>query len=156
MSAFTYGFKGKVVEHDVGKYRYTVVFVTRTTQKELPLDQYPRLRIRGAVAGNDFEGALQPAKGRWYIMLSKRLLKQYGLDVGCTVQVEFEIADQDAVNLPPELQAALDVDAEVARIWENLTPGKQRSICHHVGSAKQAATKARRVEEAFEWLRDLG
>ena len=49
------------------------------------------------------------------------------------------------VTMPDELTEALDADPPYADAFAALTPGRQRSWCLHVGGAKQAATRARRV-----------
>ena len=152
--SFTYGFTAKVIEQkdSAGKYTFTIVKVPAKAQKELPLDQYPRLRIRGEVNGHPFEGALQPSGGRWSLMLSKQRMKEFGVSVGDRVTIGFEIADQDAVDVPLELQQALEEDSESAKIWDNLTPGKRRGFAYRVSSAKQPATRSRRVAEVLEAL----
>lgn len=48
---------------------------------------------------------------------------------------------------PPELQAGLDGDAALRKAFAALTPGRQRSYILHISSAKQAATRASRVEK---------
>lgn len=63
--------------------------------------------------------------------------------------------EQEGLELPPapelelvaELQAALDSDAELEAAFEGLTPGRQREYHLHVSSAKQAATRERRVAQ---------
>lgn len=57
------------------------------------------------------------------------------------------------VDVPPELQAALAKSAPARKAFEALTPGKQREYAAHVADAKQAATKARRVEKILPMIR---
>ena len=45
-----------------------------------------------------------------------------------------------------ELQQRLDEDTEFRTAFTSLTPGRQREYDLHVGGAKQAATRARRVD----------
>src|SRR5690606_39081311 len=47
--------------------------------------------------------------------------------------------------MPAELEARLSTDDALRQAFEALTPGRQRSFILHVGSAKQAATRERRV-----------
>lgn len=49
-------------------------------------------------------------------------------------------------DLPAELGAALASDAELARAFRDLTPGRQRSYLIAVGSAKTAATRTSRIQ----------
>jgi uncharacterized protein YdeI (YjbR/CyaY-like superfamily) len=48
--------------------------------------------------------------------------------------------------IPEELQLRLASDAALRAAYDALTPGRRRSHLLHIGSAKQAETRARRVE----------
>ena len=50
--------------------------------------------------------------------------------------------------VPEELTAKFKKDAKFRKAFEALTPGRQRSWLYHVGGAKQAATRAARIEKA--------
>lgn len=49
--------------------------------------------------------------------------------------------------IPPELQAALTDDPALKKAFDRLTPGRKREYAEHVESAKQTATKLRRIEK---------
>jgi hypothetical protein len=147
-------FEATVVHHFVGTLRYTVVYLPPEIAAELPLAQHPRLRISGEVGEVPFDGAWQPANGRWYLMLGKRLLKEAGLSVGDRTEVRFRVEDQDSVDVPADLQRAIDADPLAASAWAKLSPGKQRAWSHRVGSAKTGATRLRRTTEVVDKLRD--
>ncbi len=157
---FDYGFEAPIAEHDVGsnRYRYTVVYVPQDILAELPMAEYPRLRITGEVNDHPIEASITPAKGVWYVLLSKRVLKAIGARVGDSVSVRFRIADQDAVDVPAALEDALDGDARMRDLWDTQTPGKRRALAYRVASAKTEATQTKRVAEVFDILdgkRDL-
>ena len=94
-----------------------------------------------------------PTGGRWYLMVAKKLQRVLGKELGDEVQVEFEVADPDAITVPRELQFALDADENAKAAWESWTAGKRRGYCYRVSSAKRAETRERRVEEILEMLR---
>ena len=52
--------------------------------------------------------------------------------------------------IPDELAARLDAEPDLADAFRNLTPGRQREYCLHVGAAKQSGTRERRIEAARE------
>ena len=89
-------------------------------------------------------------------MISKRVRKACSAKIGDRVTVGFEIDDQDAVDVPPELQNALEQDDEAMLVWRELTPGKKRGFAYMVDSARRKETRERRAEEVLEALRDLG
>ena len=53
-----------------------------------------------------------------------------------------------AFEVPAEFQSALDGDLALKKAFEALTPGRQRAYLLHIGSAKQAKTRAARVEKS--------
>jgi uncharacterized protein YdeI (YjbR/CyaY-like superfamily) len=60
-------------------------------------------------------------------------------------------------EMPAELLTRLDDDPELAEAFYALTPGRQRGYLLHFAAAKQAATRAARVEKhAPRILRGLG
>lgn len=156
MSEDDYQFDSKVDTHDFGRMAYTVVYVPGDLIRQLPLKDNPRLRIDGTVAGVPFHGAFQPAgDGRYYLMLSKSFLKAARLRVDDVVNVVFRIADQNAVNVPRELEFALNANDRARRIWDSISAGKKRGFAHRVSSAKRSETRENRVDEVIESLYEI-
>lgn len=152
MFHFPYQFEAMVEPHDLGTYRYTVVFLTDNIVPLLPFDRHPRLRISGEINDHPMTGAWQPSRGRWYLMLSKPLLRATRLEIGMFAEVRFRMEAQDEVELPASLVRALAHDSVIKTRFVALTPGKQRALSHRVLSAKTAPTEARRVAEVIAWL----
>ena len=158
MGNFTYSFRAKIIEHDFGRMSLAVVEVPASIRKDLPLADYPRLRIRGQINEMPHKGALQSkskSKSKWYVMLPKRVLKACRAKIGDRVTVGFEIDDQDAVDVPAELVSALEQDEVASKIWNNLTSGKQRGFAYMVDSAKRIETRERRAQEVLRALHEL-
>jgi len=152
MLHFPHSFEAMVEPHDLGTYRYTVVFLADDLVPQLPLIDHPRLRISGEINDHPMNGAWQPSRGRWYLMLSKPLLRATGLEIGLTAEVRFRVEPHDQVEMPDALVRALQASAEAQARFDALTAGKQRALSHRVLSAKTAPTEARRVGEALDWL----
>jgi uncharacterized protein YdeI (YjbR/CyaY-like superfamily) len=55
----------------------------------------------------------------------------------------------DDYDMPEELIQALDEDPAFAEAFEALTPGRKKSYIIHIGGAKQAKTRASRVEKCM-------
>lgn len=53
------------------------------------------------------------------------------------------------IELPEELAQALKKDRKLAKAFQSLTPGRQRSHVLHIASAKQSQTRAARVEKCI-------
>ena len=153
---YPHAFEAAIVHHNVGTYRYTVVFLDDALVPRLPLDRYPRLRVSGEIGEVPFEGAFQPVRGRWYVMLNKQLMSDGDCSVNDVVEVRFRVEDQDAVDVPTELLQRIAGDSALQNAWQALSPGKQRGIAYHLRSAKTPATKARRLEECLVAISERG
>ena len=154
---YPYAFEAPIEYHNVGndKYAYTVVFVDPEVCEQLPLKEHPRLRVSGEINDAPFDAALIPVRGRWYIMVSKRLQKEADTRVGDTVFVRFEIADQDFVEIPEALSVMLSEDDEFMSLWNAQTPGRQRGFAHRVATAKQLKTQQKRIQEVREIMQGI-
>ncbi len=151
----TFQFEAVVTTHDVGGYDYTVVYLPQRMIDSLPLKRYPRLRIVAEVSGVLTEAALQPCRGKWYLMVPKRLQKAASLRIGDLAYVTFEVADQESVNVPMKLLHAIESREVALKVWQSLTAGKKRSLAYRVASAKREETQYRRIEEIVDELEDM-
>ena len=153
MTYFTHAFEDEISLHGVGTYRvitYKVLFLPSQFESDLPFDRYPRLRVEGEIADVPVRGAWMPVgDGRRYFIVSPDIKSNTGLDVGDRVEMRFRIDDQNYVDVPAALRAAIDVDEEAARRWDGLTAGKKRMFAFHVASAKTSPTEQRRIGEAL-------
>ncbi len=152
MSDYPYNFDAKIVKYDFGKMYYSVVYVPKGILSQLDFADSKRLRIDGEIEGIRIEAALMPTKGKWYLMVSKKLQKLCGMTLGDRVRVSFDIANQDAITVPQELQFALEANDAAKCVWDNWTAGKRRGFCHRIASAKMLETRQRRVEDTIEVL----
>lgn len=150
MSEYQYSFTSKIVVYEFETYSHAVVYVPKKIVSQLPMAKGSRLRVDGELNGVRFELAIMPAKGRWYILISKRLQKLCGVAVGEQVEIVFNVADQNRVVVPVELRNALEADDEAMAVWKGWTAGKQRSFCYYVDSAKRAETRENRVEMVIQ------
>jgi uncharacterized protein YdeI (YjbR/CyaY-like superfamily) len=87
----------------------------------------------------------QAAVLKTYIQEAIRIEKA-GLKVELKTPAEFTMAD--------EFRAKLDIDRNLEKAFEALTPGRQRAYLLHFSSAKQAKTREARVEKAIPQILD--
>ncbi|MEM6334531.1 MAG: YdeI/OmpD-associated family protein [Planctomycetota bacterium] len=158
MNYYPHTFETTIERFGVGKTKvlwYTVVFLPDELRADLPFDQYPRLRVEGEIEEVSIANAFMPTgDGRYYLIVSPKVLKDAEIEAGDTVRVWFRVADQNYVEVPPALQQAIEADSKAANAWSRLTPGKMRMLAQHVMSAKTAKTQAKRTSEALEALID--
>ena len=151
-SDYPFEFNSRIETMPDAKVEMGVVFVPKKLAIRLKLAKHTRLRIEGEISGEPFEAALNPMKGRWFMMVSKRLRKRCGVEIGARVSIRFNVADQNRVDVPRELQFAIEANPEALRAWEELSPGKRRSLSHRVATAKKVETVENRVEEVLYFL----
>ena len=148
-----YTFEGPIVHHNLGTMRYTVVLLPDDLAAQLPFHGQPRLRARGLFGDVPFSGAWQPSRGRWYLMLSKSVLRSSGYTAGDNVPIAFRIEDPSLVDTPPALLQAIHADPDIKAFWDTLSAGKQRAMAHMVASAKTPETRDARLERVMDALR---
>jgi len=158
MSYFSHAFMGEIALHGVGRSRvvtYKVLFLPTRFEPDLPFKMYPRLRVEGEIAEIPVRGAWMPVgDGRRYFIVSPEIKAKTGFDVGDDVEMRFRVDDQDHVDIPSALQAALNANDLASTQWDKLTAGKKRMFTNHVLSAKTPPTQQRRVDEALTALRE--
>lgn len=57
-------------------------------------------------------------------------------------------------EVPPELAEGLAGDPKAAATFEGFPPGCRREYCEWIAEAKRPETRAKRVAEAVEWMRE--
>ena len=105
--------------------------------------------------GHYFHCALMPRKaGGHTINVSKALLDKGQLEPHETYTLVFEKDESEyQMEVPEEWMEVLGIDPEAKEIFDGLTKGKQRSIMHLVGSAKQIDTRINRALKIAENLK---
>lgn len=147
-------FEAPIEYHDFGRMGYTVVYLPEALRAQLPFDRYPRLRVNADILGYSIDGAFQPGHGKIYLILSKKLLREIGVELGDEVTVQFSVADQNAVDVPEALERALKKDKTASKAWQALSPGKRRAHAHTVRSAKTQPTIEKRVQAVLTSLKE--
>jgi hypothetical protein len=132
---------------------YKVLFASPELERELPFDGSPRLRIDGEIEDLPVKLAWQPSGSRGhYVMVSPAIIKALRLKPGDEITLRFNLAPQDAVDVPEELAVAIAKNAKRRKLWAALTPGRQRGLAYLVSSAKTAPTRLKRAALVVEKL----
>jgi Bacteriocin-protection, YdeI or OmpD-Associated/Domain of unknown function (DUF1905) len=156
MIAYPYSFEGEIERFGVGKGRviwYQVLMLPQHLRAELPFDQHPRLRVKGEIADVPVEGAWMPTgDGRNYFIVGPHVRKQTDAKLGMRAEMRFRVDNQDRVDVPEALARALASSHRRQKLWDALTPGKQRGLCHLVRMAKSEATQAKRIKDVLKQL----
>jgi hypothetical protein len=98
-------------------------------------------------------GFMPEGNGRYFLMLSKNLMKQLQLAIGQSVKVVIE-EDTTRYGMPisTEMKELLELDPEGEAYFHKLTPGKIRSLLHFVNKLKSSD---KRIEKSVIILEHL-
>ena len=113
-----------------------------------------RTTVEGALNGHPFRQTLEP-DGRLshWLRISKEMLELAGVDAGDTVVFELRAAAQEPEpEVPSDLQRALAGSPAARAVWDDTTTIARLDWIHWIVSAKQAKTRAQRIESACDML----
>jgi hypothetical protein len=148
--SYKYEFDAPLERIKYGRYFYGGVFLPEAILSVLPEARERLFRIVGEIGGLFGEFGLMPIKNQRYIVLSKSVLKEAKLETGDIVLVRFSPIDPNHIEIPVELERAIE-SYHAARIaWNNLTSGKKREYSNYVSSATQEATRLKRAYRVVE------
>ncbi|HZY67514.1 MAG TPA: YdeI/OmpD-associated family protein [Devosia sp.] len=93
--------------------------------------------------------------GQFMIGVSKERRKLAGVTPGETVEVTLALDTAPRVmEVPPDLQQALDADGAAKSYFATLSYSNQRRHIDNINGAKSAETRARRIEKSVALFRE--
>lgn len=113
--------------------------------------------VRGTIHGAPFQATLEPdGQGGHWLKVERTVREAAGVEVGDVVTLEVTplTPDQEPEpQVPPDFRKALAAAPKKVRdAWANITPVARRDFIHWIVSAKQDATRARRIVNACDML----
>ena|SRR5579871_3193598 len=113
-----------------------------------------RVAVAGTINGFAFRNSLQPeGDGTHSMMVGKELQLGAGAKAGDLVHVVMRRDDEERpVEVPEDFAAALEGDAKAGPFFAGLTASQKKEYVDWIVSAKQAATRAGRIEKALVFL----
>jgi hypothetical protein len=129
-------------------------FVVLPGEASANLPRRGRTSVDGTLNGHAFTATLEP-DGRLshWLKVDEALREAAGVAVGDTVALEIApVAREPEPGLPADLRRALDDAPEARATWEDTTTLARVDWIHWIESAKQAATRAKRIAEACDKL----
>ena len=113
-----------------------------------------RTSVDGTINGRPFRALLEPdgRKSHW-LRIDQSLLDQSGAAVGDVARFEVApVAPEPDPAVPPDLDAMLRSCPAATATWRGTTPVARVDWVHWVESAKQPATRRKRIADAREML----
>jgi hypothetical protein len=129
-------------------------FVILPKDASAKLPRRGRTTVEGSINGHGFLATLEPdGQLSHWLQVDETLLKAAGADFGETATFEImPVAQEPEPEIPPDLQAALAASPAARAAWDDTTTIARVDWIHWVTSAKQAKTRAERVQGACDRL----
>lgn len=113
-----------------------------------------RVPVTVTLNGYTYRSTVASMGGVFLIPLSAEHREGAGVAAGDEVDVDVEVDDQPRdVEVPADLQAALDADVVVRQAFDALSYSNKRRLVLAVDGAKAPETRARRIAKIFGELR---
>lgn len=143
-------FQGRLLVPAERRATWTFVMLPRSASQKLPTrGQVP---VRGTLNQSPFRGLLEPDgnRGHW-LKIAASLMRKSGMKPGESGTFELSPSEHES-PVPADLRRSLAGVAEASATWKALTPAARRDWIHWITSAKQEATRARRIASACDML----
>lgn len=129
-------------------------FVILPKEASEPLPRRGRTSVEGLINGHPFQARLEPdGQLSHWLKVDADLQTAAGMKPGDTVSVEIAPVEQEPEpEIPSDLEAAFESFPEARRAWQETTILARVDWIHWLTSAKQAKTRAKRVNSACEML----
>jgi hypothetical protein len=113
-----------------------------------------RVKIKATIDGEPYRGTLVRMGGPQHLLLvlkeiRQRIEKSFG-DV-VTIELEEDIEPRQ-VEVPPDLQSALEADPTSQAAFNHLSYTHQKEYVRWIMDAKRDQTRQRRIQQAIEML----
>jgi hypothetical protein len=115
-----------------------------------------RVPVRATFDGIGYRGLLVRMGAPCHIIgIRSEVQRRIGKGPGDTVRVTIEKDDEPrTVEVPPDLEEALDGDPEAKEIFERMSYSHKREYVEAILEAKRPQTRAKRIERTIEMLKD--
>jgi hypothetical protein len=134
------------------------ISVSRVVGEKFPAQDGRSRRVVCALNGKaEFQCALMPSGGEFFIMVNKEIRARLAILSGHTVEVSLRSDESKyGMAMPAELEEVLKQDPDGDRLFHELTAGKRRSLMWIVGKGKDEDTRIHRALVVVGHLNDNG
>lgn len=131
---------------------WAFVILPKDASEKLP--RRGRTTVEGTVNGHSFSATLEPdGQLSHWLRISKELREAAGADIGDVVALEIKPVEQEPEpDIPSDFLAALKANPAARAEWDSTTTIARLDWIHWITSAKQAKTRAQRVDAACDKL----
>lgn len=114
-----------------------------------------QMRVFGVVNGVAYRSSTMPYRGSFYLGVHKATREAAGIAFGDNLEVDITRDDSPReLELPPELEAAFRAEPALGERFAALSFSRRRDLASPIAEAKRPETRARRLADALERLRE--
>lgn len=93
--------------------------------------------------------------GKYFSMIGKSRLDGHTYELGQAISVKVYLDPNPlGVDVPEVIEALIEQDEVVKRVWDKLTDGRKRTICHTIHRTKNIDKQVDKCLEFFEQERE--
>ncbi|MGL5810113.1 MAG: YdeI/OmpD-associated family protein [Nocardioides sp.] len=135
-----------------GDSTYTIIRVPAEVVEHLSAGQVRR--VEGVIEGVEVNLALTkaPVVDGLFLWAGKSLMRRLGVKPGEPLQVRLRPVETDRVDIPDELATRLD-ELGITEMWQQLSPGRRRSLIYPIEQARTPSSRSKRIEALVEQIR---
>lgn len=128
------------------------VILPKDASEKLP--RRGRTTVSGTINEHHFQATLEPdGQLSHWLSVDKAMLKASGASIGETASFEIMPVEQEPEPaIPADLKEALAASPEAKATWNDTSTIARVDWIHWISSAKQAATRAKRINDACDKL----
>ena len=129
----------------------TGIHVPETILNKLNGGKKPLVKV--TLNGYSYRSAVGKMGDKFMISLSAENRKNANVKGGDTLEVTIELdTEPRTVELPPDLQSALNKNKTAKAAFDKLAPSKKKAMALSISEAKTEATKIKRIEKVIDSL----
>ena len=114
-----------------------------------------RVPVKAVVNGAEYRGSIVRMGGKYMLGIPKAFREKAGIKAGDNIVVTLEKDEAErSVVIPTDLAAALKKDKTLKAAWDDLSYTLRKENARALEEAKQAETRARRLEKTLALLRE--
>ena len=114
-----------------------------------------RVPVKAVVNGAEYRGSIVRMGGKYMLGIPKEFRERAGISAGENIVVTIEKDETErTVAVPSDLAAELKKDKALQAAWDKLSYTLKKENARALEEAKQAETRARRLEKTLALLRE--
>jgi len=113
--------------------------------------------VTGTINGKLYQQTLLKYSGHWRLYINMKMLKDSPRRIGETIEVEIDFDPSDrTIKSHPKFSHALNKNGQAKKVFDSLSPSKQKEIIRYISNLKTEESVSRNVERAINFLLGKG